>query len=294
MSSRNNQDRFGSGLEDKPLGSPTDAGSQTPPQPAGNSGLSFVVPTEVVELPSRGIFYPEGHPLCGEETIEIKHMTAKEEDILTSKALLKKGLALDRMIQSIVVNKSINTDSMLTGDRNAIMMSARAAAYGEDYEAGVQCPACGEQQNHEFNLSEISCRPLDKHEGLTNVSKLPNNNFEILLPRSGVNIEVRMLTGKDERELLKRTEKRKREKLSENMLTQQMNLFIVAVNGDTNKRTIDKFIQNMPAFDSRYMRTVYKSVTPDINSAQEFTCEFCDHVAELEVPFTTEFFWPKS
>ena len=294
MSSRNNQDRFGSGLEEQPLGSPTDAGSQTPPQPAGTSGLSFVVPTEMVELPSKGIFYPDGHPLCGEETIEIKHMTAKEEDLLTSKTLLKKGLALDRMMQSIVVDKSINTDSLLSGDRNAIMMAARSSAYGEDYTASVQCPACGEQQPHEFNLTEISCEPLDKYEGLENVFKLPNNNFEILLPRTGVKVEVRLLTGKDERTLLKALERRKREKLSENMLTEQMKQYIVAVNGDSNTRTVNKFIQMVPAFDSRYLRTVYKTVTPDIDSAQEFMCEHCDHVAELEVPFTTEFFWPKS
>ena len=273
MSSRNNQDRFGSGLEEQPLGSPTDAGTETPPQSAGNSGLSFVVPTEIVELPSMGLYYPEGHPLCGSETIEIKHMTAKEEDILTSKTLLKKGLALDR---------------------NAIMMAARASAYGEDYTASVSCPSCGEQQNHEFNLSEISCLPLDRHESLENVSKLPNNNFEILLPRTGVKVEVKIMTGKDEKELLKKVEKRKREKLSESMLTQQMSTYIVAVNGDTNKRTIVKFIQVMPAFDSRYMRTIYKTITPDIDSTQDFTCEFCDHVADLEVPFTTEFFWPKS
>jgi len=294
LSSRNNQERFGSGLEEQPLGSPTDAGSQTPPQPAANSGLSFVVPTEVVELPSRGIFYPEGHPLCGSETIEIRHMTAKEEDILTSKTLLKKGLALDRMIQSIVVDKSINTDSLLSGDRNAIMMSARASAYGEDYSASVTCPACGSQQSHEFNLLDISCSPLDRHEELDSVTKLPNNNFEVELPRSGVKVEIRVLTGKDEKELLKRTEKRKREKLPENLLTQQMSLYIVAVNGDTNNRTVDRFLQVLPAFDSRYLRTVYKAITPDIDSAQDFMCESCDHVAELEVPFTTEFFWPKS
>lgn len=294
MSSRNNQDRFGSGLEEQPLGSPTDAGTETPPQSAGNSGLSFVVPTEVVELPSKGIFYPEGHPLCGSETIEIKHMTAKEEDILTSKTLLKKGLALERMIQSIIVNKSINTDSLLSGDRNAIMMSARASAYGEDYVANVSCPACGAQQKHEFNLLDINCRPLDSHEQLNSVVKLPNNNFELELPRSGVKTEIRMLTGKDERDLLKATEKRKREKLSENLLTEQMKMFIVAVNGNTSQRTINQFVQTMPAFDSRYLRTVYKTITPDIDSAQEFMCESCDHVAELEVPFTTEFFWPKS
>jgi hypothetical protein len=91
----------------------------------GEGGFSFVVPTEFVELPSGGRYYHEGHPLHGESAIEIKQMTAKEEDMLTSKTLLKKGVALDRVISSLIVNKAIDPDSLLVGDRNAIIVSTR-------------------------------------------------------------------------------------------------------------------------------------------------------------------------
>ena len=121
--SRNNQDRLGS-----------QAPSADPPIPATSTPnqLEFVVPTEFVELPSRGLLYPEGHPLCGVSEIEIKFMTAKEEDILTDKVLLKKGLALDRLMSNIILDKSINPDTLLTGDRTAIMIAARRSAYGSE------------------------------------------------------------------------------------------------------------------------------------------------------------------
>jgi hypothetical protein len=90
-----------------------------------SGGFSFVVPTEFIDLPSEGKFYPEGHPLHGQTTLEIKQMTAKEEDLLTSRALLKKGIALDRLLSSVIVNKSIDPNSLLVGDRNAILIATR-------------------------------------------------------------------------------------------------------------------------------------------------------------------------
>ena len=102
-------------------------------EPAAAPAFSFVVPTEFIELPSGGKYYGEGHPLCGETTIEIKQMTAKEEDILTSGTLLKKGVALDRVIQSLIVDKRIDPDSMLVGDRNAVIIATRVSGYGNIY-----------------------------------------------------------------------------------------------------------------------------------------------------------------
>ena len=99
-----------------------------PPAPTTNSNeglMSFVVPTEFVELPSGGRYYPQGHPLHNQETIEIKHMTAREEDLLTSRALLKKGLALDRLLESVIIDKKIRASDLLVGDRNAILISTR-------------------------------------------------------------------------------------------------------------------------------------------------------------------------
>ena len=68
----------------------------------GEGALTFTTPTEFVELPSGGNYYPEGHRLHGEQTVEIKFMTAKEEDILTSKTLIKQGVALERLLKSVI------------------------------------------------------------------------------------------------------------------------------------------------------------------------------------------------
>ena len=119
------------------------------------SGFSFVVPTEFVELPSKGRFYDESHPLHGSETLEIRHMTAKEEDILTSRALLKQGVALDRVIQSLIVDQSVKADHLLVGDRNALIIATRIAGYGSEYSTQVACPACGTAQDYSFYLHEL-------------------------------------------------------------------------------------------------------------------------------------------
>ena len=121
-------------------------------QGAGDGGFSFVVPTEFVELPSRGS-YPEGHPLHNQEVIEIRFMTAKEEDILSSETLLKKGLAIERMIDSIVMDKRIKAENLLTGDRNAIIIAARISGYGALYQTQINCPSCGAKSRVDFNLN---------------------------------------------------------------------------------------------------------------------------------------------
>ena len=124
--------------------------------PAQGAGFSFVVPTDFVELPSQGRFYPEGHPLHGQDSIEIRQMTAKEEDMLTSRTLLKKGVALDRVIASLIVNKQIDPDSLLVGDRNAIIIAIRVAGYGNIYDTKVSCPSCGAKQEYSFNLNDAN------------------------------------------------------------------------------------------------------------------------------------------
>ena len=113
--------------------------------------MDFVMPTEFVALPSEGK-YPEGHPLHGQDSIEIRYMTAKDEDILSNRSLLKSGIALDRLIKNLIKDKNIDHRSLFVGDRNAIMIHARASAYGTDYRPKVQCPACGEISKFQFDL----------------------------------------------------------------------------------------------------------------------------------------------
>ena len=130
-----NKDRLG-------LGDTTPENTAVPPQVMTQGGeenpFSFVIPTEFVELPSKGLFYPPNHPLHNQETIEIKQMTAKEEDILTSRSLLKKGVAIERVISSVIMDKRIKPATLLVGDRNAIIIAARISGYGSDYATKIK------------------------------------------------------------------------------------------------------------------------------------------------------------
>ena len=157
---RNNEERSGA----------REVAAETPPQAQMANPLSFVVPTEFVDLPTKGRFYPEGHPLHNVEEIEIKFMTAKEEDILTSRSLLKKGVAIEKMLQNLVMDKSIDVESLFVGDRNAILVAARISGYGPEYKTSITCPACATTQTYEFDLQEAKTSGfLDNPEILSTV-----------------------------------------------------------------------------------------------------------------------------
>ena len=142
--SRNNNGRTGAVPQaDAPMTETTDV----------KSPLHFVAPTEFVDLPSRGLGYDTGHPMHGKDTIEIRYMTAKDEDILTSKTLLKKGIAVERFLDNIIVDKQVKASTLLTGDRNAIIIAARISGYGADYTTQVTSPACSETSQFSYDLN---------------------------------------------------------------------------------------------------------------------------------------------
>jgi hypothetical protein len=156
----------------------------------------FDFPTETIELPSQGLVYPEGHPLR-KGTIQLKYMTAKEEDILASQNLIKKGIVLDRLFESVVVEPGLNIDDVYIGDKNAILLATRILGYGADYEVEVNDPFTGERQQVVIDLSAIKTKDLD-------FDKLNSNNlYEFTLPSNGKVIQFRLLTHKDEVEITK-------------------------------------------------------------------------------------------
>ena len=140
---RNNQDRLNA--------PPTSADPPIQQAQQTEQPLQFVTPTEFVELPSRGKFYPSEHPLHNVETLEVRHMTARDEDILTSRSLLKKGVAIDRFLQNIVVDRRVKVEDLLIGDKNAIIIASRISGYGPRYDANVLCPSC---------VSSVEYKPL--------------------------------------------------------------------------------------------------------------------------------------
>ena len=271
----------------------TDAVAATAPTtPAAPASLSYVTPTEFVELPSRGKFYPPEHPLHNKEVIEMRFMTAKDEDILTSPALLKKGVAIDRLLQNLVVDNNINPNSLLIGDKNAMLLAARISGYGEEYPVELQCKSCGETIQHEFNLSELSTNHgLEPGQG-NNVSITERGTFVAELPKTKFSAEFRLLTGDDEVYLQQSLEKLKKYNLPEASATNLLKRLVVSINGVEIPSEVSNFIENMPAQDARFLRACVQIVTPNINMSQDVECSSCGAVTEMAVPFTSEFFWP--
>jgi len=249
--------------------------------------MDFVTPTEFVPLPSRGR-YPEGHPLHGEESIEIKYMTAKDEDTLTNRSLLKKGLAIDRLIQNVIKDKNIKARSLYVGDRNAIIIHARASAYGTEYKTSVQCPACGEVSKFSFDLSDHEEYLGD---GWTDTGLEDNGDgtFTLKLPLSDIQAVIRPLNGQDEIDLISNS---KLKEVTNDMITKQMKKFTVSFNGFTDAKTINHVVDNMTAIDSKYIRDCFRLISPDVTMEQNFVCKHCEHEEVMVVPFGTDFFWP--
>jgi len=278
-----NQDRLG-GVQQQDTSPPVQAMNE------GTGGFSFVIPTEFVELPTEGRYYPEGHPLCGESSIEIKQMTAKEEDMLTSRTLLKKGVALDRVIGSLIVNKAIDPDSLFVGDRNAIIIATRVSGYGNDYTTKVTCPQCGTNQSYSFDLNEAHVYCGDD-ENKMNVTDNGNGTFDITLPRTNVVVTFGLLRGYDEKKISSGVEIDKKQR-QDRGVTRQLSSLILAVNGDDSIDSINYLVQNMPSTDSRHLRLAYKLTAPNVDLSQHFECSNCDYEQDMEVPLSADFFWP--
>ena len=257
--------------------------------------LAFVTPTELVELPSQGKFYDAGHPLQNKDTVEIKYMTAKEEDILVSKTLIKKGLVLDRLVESVLIDKTVKASDLLIGDKNAVLIASRITGYGALYETKVTCPVCLTVSDYAFDLQQSNIN-FGGTEDVEGVEITTNNTFVVEMPITKASVEVKFLTGKDETKLAKMVESKKKHRLpgADAMITNQFKSFIVSVNGSNDRTVVASFVENMPALDSRHLRSTYQKLTPNIDLTQEFACDTCSYESDMEVPLTADFFWPRA
>ena len=241
-------------------------------------------PTEIIELPSEGKLYLKESPLSSGK-IEIKYMTAKEEDILTSANLIKKGLAVDTLLNSLIVSNDIVLDDLILGDKNAVMVAARILAYGPEYACQVTNPNNGEIINHTFNLTDCPFKKLPKN--------VTENSFECKLPASKSKINFKILTGREEKEIEKEllSVKKVGAQISPE-LTTRLRYIIKSVDGDTSQAAVNNFVQTMLARDSLFLRKELGKFSPDIEMKQNI--EIGGDVVEVGVPLTTEFFWPSA
>ena len=244
----------------------------------------FKFPTETIDLPSGGKLYSKESPVSSGK-IELKYMTAKEEDILTSQNLIKKGIVIETLLNSLIVTDGVKVQDLLIGDKNAVMVAARILAYGGDYNVEIVHPNTGEKVQQTFDLTSCQFRELP------NDIDYSKNEFNLTLPISKVELTFKLLIGKDEGTIDKELDSLKKIGQSAEVTTRLKHV-ITSVNGDDSKSTISNFVDNMLSKESLILRDEVTRINPDINLTQEIELE--GETTEVDIPMTVEFFWPKT
>jgi hypothetical protein len=247
---------------------------------------NYDFPTEVITLPSQGKCYPESNPLS-KGTIEIKYMTAKEEEILASQNLIRKGVVLDKLFESIIVDKNINIDDILIGDKNAIMLAARILGYGPEYKI-QQENEFGEKEDIIVDLSKVQTKEVD-------FSKINADNKYEFSTTGGQEIEFRLLNHGDEKKIeadikaLQRLNKTG----SGGELTTRYRYMITSVDGDSTTLAITKFVNNQfLTRDTRKFRELIRELQPDVDMQFEYENPNTGENEVKPIPMGVGFFWP--
>lgn len=253
------------------------------PQPKDNK-----YPTEVIPLPTKGWFYQETNPLAS-GTIEVKQMTAKEEDLLANQELIKKGKVLDKLIESLIVDKSVRIQDILIPDKNAIFISIRRLAYGDDYPVTITCPGCAAANKVNINLSDLAYKQFKFEE-----HPKGQNSFTFKLPSSGVTITYKLLNQSDEESIdaeLAQIKKISKENTAE--LTTRLKYLITSIDGNTERAAIRRFIEDkLSARDSLALRKHMREHNPDVDMGFDFKCSECNLERRLDMPIGASFLWP--
>ena len=238
-------------------------------------------PSEKVTLPSKGLLYPKESPLS-KGFIEMKYMTAREEDILTNQSLIQKGEVIDELLKSLIVTSGVDYNDLLVGDKNAIMVAARVLGYGADYEFTYN------NEKQKINLTEIKDIPMD--ESLIEDGK---NNFTYTLPTSKIEVTFKLLTHGDEKALENELKGLKKlNKKSSPDLSTRMKHIITSVNGDSERKAIREFVDTtFLARDTRELRNYVAGMQPDVDLSFDYEDSRGD-LQRVDIPIEVSFFWP--
>jgi hypothetical protein len=243
------------------------------------------LPTEQVTLPSKGLLYPKENPLSS-GVIEMKYMTAREEDILTNSNYIRQGTVIDKLLQALIVSP-INYDDLLVGDKNAILVAARILGYGKDY-AFKYTNKLGQEIETNVDLTTLSDKEID-----VSILEANKNEFSFTLPRSQNEITFKLLNHGDEKAIEAETKGLKKIDPTKTYdVTTRMKFIITSIEGKRDLKDIRNFVDNyLLAPDARALREYYNQIQPDINL--KFTPEDDNYDGEgIDIPINLNFFWP--
>lgn len=287
---RNNRNEVFKPQDVPPVQVPTGVRTQSISDKVKSDFGLFDIPSEIAPLPSNGVAYPVDCSLHGLDSIEIKSMTTKEEDILINKAFLKKGTVITELIRSCMVDKSFDPKDLLVGDRNAVMVAVRVTGYGADYDAELKCSECQAKTKRTFDLSALPIKRLDIRPVVEG-----ENLFEFTLPYTKKLVKFKFLTGRDEEAALELGERQKKLGLnSDASITSNLLSSIVSIAGVTDRAKLAEFIRILPARDSLALRSYIQTHEPGIEMKQETECSACGFREEAGIPLGTSFLWPQS
>ena len=244
--------------------------------------------TFFVDLPTKGKFYPNGHPLHNKEQVEVKMMTTKEEEILTNPSYIEKNLTIDKLLQSVLNLPKIEAAELFDADQFALMIALRIDAYDNDYGFTTECGNCNKEYEFNVDLSELLTR-VDEGD----IERTIDSTFVTTLPKSEKNIEFKLLTPKELVLIQKTTDKLKSMNVNTNFLQELYKRIILSIDGNTDPQEKDILIKNMRIMDSRFLFATYAKSIPELDLTVISTCEHCSHQQEGGMPIQANFFFPE-
>lgn len=269
---------------------------------SGDSMFNFNLPSYnfIVDLPSKGLYYSETHPLFNKEYVELKHVTGQEEAILTNKDYIKKGIVLDKFLQALFVDRRLIFpdiyNEILLADKFAMLIAARNSAYSKEYNVEIVCPACESKVIHSFDLTKTKIRsgyhdlsPEEKDK----FTKLNHNCFRLKLPACELSVSVKLSSVKEETIIFNKA--KKLPKTDSLTFKDQYIDHLIDIEGNASIEAKEYFLDKAPAIDLLYLRVNFEKLNPETELTQDFKCpnSKCEHIEkDFEVPITQNFLFP--
>jgi hypothetical protein len=208
------------------------------------------LPTEIVKLPSGGNVYPATSPLKSGQ-VEVRYMTAYDEDILTNVSYIREGIMFDKLLESVIMS-DCNVNDIISTDRDAILIQSRILAYGAEYPVRVTDPNTGKELERVVNLTKLKYKPFDLIADENGEFEYKFNNDRDITIKFTYNVKL----------------------TSESGVYDILKQCIKEVNGKRTEENIDHFIRyEFLAKDAKEFRTYYTEHTPGMDFEYEFEGE---------------------